>query len=304
MVELDSELALSPALEYGLRHHRTRGRVPGKNRLTIRLRHRRFREPLEPTGTPLLLARKVPVHGRLASPDYWLGAGRAGVEGDLRFGRATFDLPSQRWMNEPTFLRTLFPLALVLHLAERGLFYLHAAVVVDPEERGWALIGGGGAGKSTTAYSLVRRGWRYLCDDGALLRRGRGGIEALDFFDEFHLARDLKSTFPELSFSRGSPATAKGTVPMERLFPHARVERAAISRVVLLQRRSAAGTPGRSQHLAMLIEDNPFIFAHCSAAHLDTLAGLLGQSQTGKVRVDEALLLEPDRALQAALRRR
>jgi hypothetical protein len=49
---------------------------------------------------------------------------------------------------------------------QRGELPLHATTLVTPDGRGAvALAGDSGAGKSTTAYELLRRGWRMLSDD-------------------------------------------------------------------------------------------------------------------------------------------
>jgi hypothetical protein len=59
---------------------------------------------------------------------------------------------------------------------QRGELPLHASTLVAPERR-WAvaLAGTSGAGKSTTAYELVRRGWRLLSDDLTRITLEDGG---------------------------------------------------------------------------------------------------------------------------------
>jgi len=49
---------------------------------------------------------------------------------------------------------------------QRGELPLHASTLVSPDRaRAIALAGQSGAGKSTTAYELIRRGWTLLSDD-------------------------------------------------------------------------------------------------------------------------------------------
>jgi len=49
---------------------------------------------------------------------------------------------------------------------QRGELPLHASTLVSPDRtRAIALCGHSGAGKSTTAYALIRRGWILLSDD-------------------------------------------------------------------------------------------------------------------------------------------
>ena len=46
---------------------------------------------------------------------------------------------------------------------------IHAAGMVDPVGRGVLLVGPSGCGKSTLSLALLQHGWRYLCDELALI---------------------------------------------------------------------------------------------------------------------------------------
>jgi hypothetical protein len=75
-----------------------------------------------------------------------------------------------------------------LLLWQRRRLTLHAALVVTPDGRAVALAGDSGAGKSTTTVELIRRGWRYACDDVAEL--ALPGPQAVPFERPVHLSDD------------------------------------------------------------------------------------------------------------------
>lgn len=101
------------------------------------------------TARPGMLLRTVPGVGRFLATngerlDYWTepGADPAAVEAMLQGG----------------------VLGALIH--QRGDLPLHATTLVSPDrKRALALAGHSGAGKSTTAYALIRRGWMLLSDD-------------------------------------------------------------------------------------------------------------------------------------------
>ena len=101
------------------------------------------------TARPGMLLRVVPGVGRFLARDggrleYWLepGADPAAAEALLQGG----------------------VLGALMH--QRGELPLHATTLVRPDRTGAvALAGVSGAGKSTTAFELIRRGWRMLSDD-------------------------------------------------------------------------------------------------------------------------------------------
>jgi len=51
----------------------------------------------------------------------------------------------------------------------RDFLQIHAASMVDPLGRGVLVVGRSGCGKSTLAAALLRRGWKYLCDEFAII---------------------------------------------------------------------------------------------------------------------------------------
>ena len=84
-------------------------------------------------------------------------------------------------------------------LRRYGLFDLHSAGVVEPENgNGVLIIGPSGSGKSTLALQLVQSGWSYLSDDELLLSVVDGAVEARGFRAFFAVSEagaDLKHCF-------------------------------------------------------------------------------------------------------------
>lgn len=62
-----------------------------------------------------------------------------------------------------------------------GRYHVHAGTAVDPEGRGWMLIGNSCSGKSTTTALLATRGWQVSTDDIAFLEAGGARAAVLGF---------------------------------------------------------------------------------------------------------------------------
>jgi hypothetical protein len=295
-VHLSSELPLPRGVDHAFRRYRRPAAPPD---IRLELRRGVLPKDAQVAGMALRLERHGgAVIGGYGGSRYWMHAGSGGVAGDLVNDTIVFYAPDITWLEHATFVRTLFPLAVVLHLARRGFFYAHAAVVVDPGGAGWVLLGSGGAGKSTTTYQLVRRGWRYVCDDGVLLCRSGDQVSAHAFLDEFHLERAATKLFPELEFDdsiREHPT--KGVVAMERLHPAAHTDAVVPSRLVSL---AGPGTSGAALVKAFA-DDNPLMTVHEPEAYLDVLARLIGQCARASVLVNQALLTDPEVVLRAAI---
>jgi len=98
---------------------------------------------------------------------------------------------------------------------------LHAAVLVR-DGRGVLLLAESDAGKSTTAYQLVRQGWQFVSDDSVLLRETNHGIEALSMRPHFCLDAGSERHFPELGghdWPEMVRDEIKWRVDVERLYP-------------------------------------------------------------------------------------
>ena len=106
-------------------------------------------------------------------------------------------------------------------LQARSWYPLHAAVLAR-NGRGLVLLAESDAGKSTTAFQLVRNGWSYVSDDNVLLRRSPLGIEAVSLRPEFCLDADAAIHFPELRthpWPRMVGDEVKWRVDPQRLYP-------------------------------------------------------------------------------------
>ena len=78
-------------------------------------------------------------------------------------------------------LRTFFLAVLVFLLRRTGWHHIHAALAVDPHERGWLIAGNAEAGKSTTAALLASCGWGVGTDDVSFLTSHARGVLAIAY---------------------------------------------------------------------------------------------------------------------------
>src|SRR5262249_6099401 len=118
----------------------------------------------------------------------------------------------------------LFQIALTLILRRARLFHLHAAAVVRPDGAAILIVGGAGAGQTTTTLALLDAGNDYLGDDALFLRASAdpGRIaHAIAFPRAFHLGPATLSAFPRLLPLAGPapPRTDKRPVDPRAAFP-------------------------------------------------------------------------------------
>lgn len=298
---MDSELGVPPALDYGLRHHRVD--AVGSPDIALRIRVGEPTPTLE-DGVRVRFHRPLPVEGRVGADRFWLRAGEGTMTGELGTGVVEIAAPGADWLSQPTVVRTLLPVGLMMPLARHGLFYVHAAVLVDPNGAGWLLAGGGDVGKSTTTFRLLQRGWSWVCDDGGLLRDD-GTIVALSFWDELQLDYTMAQRLDIREWEVAPSHDRKGVVATDRLFADQRRVRADVSHLVVLSRGEPDGIdavpPTRVESLAGLVDDNPLMLVNRTRANFDVFARLAAQCTVGSVRVGEAALRDPDAVLRAAI---
>ncbi len=83
-------------------------------------------------------------------------------------------------------------MTLMLALRGRGVYHLHTAAVLSPEQRLTLICGGQRAGKTTLTTALGVAGWHPISDDGMVLRATAQGTAELQAFKrDFHLAAAL-----------------------------------------------------------------------------------------------------------------
>ena len=112
--------------------------------------------------------------------------------------------------HEPKFVtHTLVTFVLFELLRHRGLYHLHGAALVRGHE-GLIVAGGTGSGKTTTAVSLVRRGWQCVADDTLFVRASDDSAQVYGLPEEFTLDPAATRRFPELLALRTRPPCGDG----------------------------------------------------------------------------------------------
>ncbi|MDC0746651.1 hypothetical protein [Polyangium mundeleinium] len=183
----------------------------------------------------------------------------------------------------PGSARGALEIALSLALRAHGLFHLHAAALVHRTHGETVLvIGGAGAGKTTTTITLASAGYDFLGDDALLLEDSPLGKPRLCAFPRpFHVGPAALSAFPRLAPFAGAPKSHgdKRDVDPKRAFPgqarptglaptlvlYPRIEPDQPTLLAPLAKAEALGhliassgglviddVPGKTEHLALL----------------------------------------------------
>lgn len=83
-------------------------------------------------------------------------------------------------------------MTLMLALRWRGIYHLHTAAVISPEQQLALICGTQRAGKTTLTVALGLAGWQPISDDGVVLRTLVEGAAAVEAFKrDFHVAAAL-----------------------------------------------------------------------------------------------------------------
>jgi hypothetical protein len=83
-------------------------------------------------------------------------------------------------------------------LKYHGLYSLHSAALYG-DGRGYLISGNSGCGKTTTALSLVSRGFKYVSDDFLLFEEQNGEIIVNSLYRSFNLDQKVAERFPEVA---------------------------------------------------------------------------------------------------------
>jgi hypothetical protein len=200
----------------------------------------------------------------------------------------------------------MLEIALALGLRGLGLFHMHAAALALPSGERALVVGGSGAGKTTTTLALLEAGARYLGDDALFLVADARGVRAAAFPRAFHLGPATLSAFPRLAKLAGLPSGHHDKRPVDprEAFPDRRVASLSLDagRVLAIFPSVARG---RVTEIAELPRAEAFgLFLASSAAlvidglpgreeNLATLNALLAACRCYEIRLGEDALADP-----------
>jgi len=106
---------------------------------------------------------------------------------------------------EPGSAGAMLQIAVALGLRRFGLYHLHAAALRHEAGAAMLVVGGSGAGKTTTTLALLEAGASWLGDDALFLAAGAGGVRIAAFPRAFHLGPATLAAFPRLAPLTGAP---------------------------------------------------------------------------------------------------
>jgi hypothetical protein len=130
----------------------------------------------------------------------YLEGENASFQLDLADCRGTGYLDQAFWDDPAKTQQEILTLSLLWLFHKHGLFSVHGNALVK-DGKGVFLIGDSCSGKSTTALSLVQKGWSYLSDDVNLLKKSSRGVKALAFQKGFSFDPRLENHYPEFKKS-------------------------------------------------------------------------------------------------------
>lgn len=160
-----------------------------------------------------------------------------------RFGQLQLDLAAGRTTGQivPAALESygvfedLLAIGLSPHLRRRGLFFIHAFAAAHTG-RAVLIVGGIGAGKTTTGLALLDAGWQLLSNDSPLLA-GSGRVHS--YPGVLAAYPESFARFPSTAHLAGQPITTTGRqkviVPAGQLWPNVWVPQAPIAAILFPQ---------------------------------------------------------------------
>jgi len=205
------------------------------------------------------------------------------------------------------FTDTFFTLVLLEMLRHQGVFSLHSAGLISPEQKAYLFPASGGEGKSTLAIYLIREGYQFISDDIIFLTRDSGKVRVLGFKKLSHISDEAMGQFPELSALKNAPSLdgkGKKIVDLDRVYPGQRAEQITGEYVIIFPKKISNGA-SRLQPVTqvegfnLLLSQTPLAFIDPALAqgHFNIIRDLIHSSQlwileSGKDWMDHPAILK------------
>jgi hypothetical protein len=229
-------------------------------------------------------------------------------------GTAILTIGESPYLCTPMTVSSLFVYAVHAALRHCGLFSIHAAGLVSPDNGTGILIAGdSGSGKSTLTMHLAQNGWRYLSDDLMLLEPESDLVKAYGLRRRFAATALTLSLFDQIKpikqdTSAGLPDFDKQAFEPTRYFTGGRVE-SSIPTVVyfpVITRETTTSIKklSKSEVIGRLIKLCPWSCYDKATAggHLEVLGCLTKQCESYSILAGEDLLMEPGRASELIIK--
>ena len=200
---------------------------------------------------------------------------------------------------EKFLYRILMPVVRIV-LEFFGLFSIHAGAV-SKGGRGIILIAGGGGGKSTITFALVRKGFKFLADDRPFLRENGSSIEILSVPERIALRPATERLFPEVRTlcPDVNEFLGKRLIEFRDLPFNCLVSRALPGLMVLLDRRKRGKIRvqkvSKQEILSLFLSGEFFVLPRRSekmARQLKTLGKLIDASESYRLTYPESKMDE------------
>lgn len=206
-------------------------------------------------------------------------------------------------------LRTFFLTVLVFLLRRTGWHHIHAAVALDPRERGWLIAGNAEAGKSTTAALLASCGWGVGTDDVSFLAAHPEGVAAIACRTPIALRRGGHRLLQRVAVAVGTPLPARGKVaywPEDlggRWISQIRPEIVLFPAVGGPGAVTGAVRLGAREALLELIRWSAWVILEPELAkeHLALLTALAQQARSYRVTLGPDLFTDPERLTELVI---
>jgi len=215
---------------------------------------------------------------------------------------------SLRENGERVFVNLLFTITLFEALRHQGLFFLHAAGLLSPEQEGYLFAANAYSGKTSITLALLQQGFRYLSDDTVFLRRAPEGIEVLPWARAFHVPAELSQVYPELKKLADRPDSipfhSKKELPLDQCYPGRQTPRLLnpawlFFPAITAEPHSRLVPLGSGQALPLLLPQSLAVMfdREHAADHLQALKQLLATARSFRLLSGTDIKADPGRLL-------